>query len=64
MNTYTRGSRVTITDPRDRHHGKTGTITLIRRDGDYEVTGLHGRLVHTLVGPVIYRADQLTPAGR
>ncbi|MFJ4673010.1 hypothetical protein [Kitasatospora purpeofusca] len=54
--------RVTVTDKSDRHHGKTGEITLIRSDGDIEVTGLTGRLVHGLLGPAIYRPDQLRPA--
>lgn len=54
--------RVTVTDHTDRHHGKTGVISLIRTDGDIEVTGLTGRLIHGLLGPAIYRPDQLRPA--
>lgn len=62
MATFKKGDRVTVNAPGLAQHGRTGTVCYVRSDGDYEVEFPGSGFFDALLGPAIFRGDQLTPA--
>lgn len=62
MAAFKKGDRVTVNAPGLARHGSAGTVCWPRTDGDYEVEFPGSGFFDALLGPAIFRADQLKPA--
>jgi hypothetical protein len=56
------GNEVTVNDPKDRDHGKSGRVVYVQSDGSLLVTGIVGKVHEALIGWPAFRPDQLKHA--